>query len=129
MTVPTSVKGVVTVGGRVVLLRNERSEWELPGGRVEAGESLVETLVREIDEELGCVVTVDPIPLDDYEFEPIPGRIVHIVTFGCRDLPAGQALRVSDEHVDVATFTPAETHALTDLPEGYQASIRHHLAR
>jgi putative ATPase len=35
---PVSIKGVLEVGGRIVLLRNERDEWELPGGKLEAGE-------------------------------------------------------------------------------------------
>src|SRR6185369_13602359 len=29
---PVSIKGVCLVGGKVVLLKNERDEWELPGG-------------------------------------------------------------------------------------------------
>jgi len=33
--------------------------WELPGGKVEPGESPSNALVREIVEELGCRVTVD----------------------------------------------------------------------
>ncbi|MEP6650659.1 MAG: NUDIX domain-containing protein [Lapillicoccus sp.] len=33
--------------------------WELPGGKVEPGESAEAALVREIAEELGCVVTVE----------------------------------------------------------------------
>jgi ADP-ribose pyrophosphatase YjhB (NUDIX family) len=38
---PVSVKGVVLDdGGKAALLENERGEWELPGGRLEAGESL-----------------------------------------------------------------------------------------
>jgi GNAT superfamily N-acetyltransferase len=35
---PVSVKGVLFESGRVVLLENERREWELPGGRLETGE-------------------------------------------------------------------------------------------
>lgn len=33
--------------------------WEYPGGKVEPGESRDEALVREIAEELGCVVAVE----------------------------------------------------------------------
>ena len=29
-----SIKGVVFIDDRVVLLKNEREEWELPGGRL-----------------------------------------------------------------------------------------------
>ena len=50
---PVSVKAVVEVGGRVPLLRNERAEWELPGGRLEAGEELEAAVEREVREELG----------------------------------------------------------------------------
>jgi 8-oxo-dGTP pyrophosphatase MutT (NUDIX family) len=34
-----SIKGVLIEGGAVVLLENERDEWELPGGRLEPGET------------------------------------------------------------------------------------------
>ena len=48
-----SVKGVFCApSGEVVLLMNERDEWELPGGRIEIGESSTECLSREIREEL-----------------------------------------------------------------------------
>jgi ADP-ribose pyrophosphatase YjhB (NUDIX family) len=54
---PVSVKGVVVRDGRVLLLHNERGEWELPGGRLEIGETPEQCVVREIAEETGWAVT------------------------------------------------------------------------
>ncbi|WP_435838167.1 NUDIX domain-containing protein [Streptomyces chrestomyceticus] len=60
---PVSVKGVAfDARGRVLLLRNERDEWELPGGRLEIGSAGGEqvpdptpeaALEREVREETG----------------------------------------------------------------------------
>jgi hypothetical protein len=39
MNFPVSIKGVLFEAGRVVLLENERGEWELRGGRLESEEA------------------------------------------------------------------------------------------
>lgn len=118
---PISIKGVLFIKGEVLLLRNERDEWELPGGRMDPGETHEETLVREFREELSIEVELRD-RLDRYEFEVIPGSSVTIVTYGCR-LRGEFAPRVSEEH------TAFGLHALEDLeriplPEGYRRSIQ-----
>lgn len=45
--------------GRILLVRRvDDGMWELPGGRVEVGESAVEAVVREVAEEAGVTVKV-----------------------------------------------------------------------
>jgi len=56
--VPISVKGIVFEGHRIWLRKNERDEWELPGGKLDIGEQPEETVVRELREELGFDVSV-----------------------------------------------------------------------
>ncbi len=58
---PISVKGIVFDASKVWLRKNERGEWELPGGRLEEGEQPAQTVVRELDEELGFTVIVKNI--------------------------------------------------------------------
>jgi len=122
MTVPPiSVKGVLLVGDKAVLLRNERGEWELPGGRMDAGETPAQTLIREFREELS--IEVEPLGIiDSYVFEVVPTKFVSIVTYGCRLLGEFRPV-VSDEHDAVGL------HALEDLeriplPAGYARSIK-----
>jgi 8-oxo-dGTP pyrophosphatase MutT (NUDIX family) len=64
---PVSVKGVAVQGGKVLLLENERSEWELPGGKLELGEDPPDCLVREIGEESGWTVMAGAL-LDCWQY-------------------------------------------------------------
>ena len=123
---PVSVKGVAVRGGRVLLLRNERAEWELPGGKLEIGEDPLDCVAREIAEETGWQVTVGPI-LDCWQYHIDVGQDVVIVTYGCHVVSDGPPV-VSSEHSRAALFSPAEIPQLT-MPDGYKRSVLTWLGR
>ena len=117
---PVSVKGVLVRDGRVLLLKNEREEWELPGGKLELGEEPQVCVAREITEETGLAVVAGPI-LDSWQYHIGEGRDVLIVTYGCH--PDGtESPRLSSEHKEIGFFTEAEVAGL-NMPAGYKHSI------
>lgn len=120
ITAPTSIKGVLLVEARVVLVRNARDEWELPGGRAEPGEDYAAALAREFTEELAISVRPDA-QIDSYLFEVVPGRHVFIITYGC--LLVGEFRpALGDEHTDYCLW-PVDRLAELKLPLGYKRSI------
>jgi 8-oxo-dGTP pyrophosphatase MutT (NUDIX family) len=117
---PVSVKGVAVQGGRVLLLQNERNEWELPGGKLELREDPADCVVREIREEAGWEVTAGPL-LDCWQYHIREGADVVIVTYGCHVLSTDPPL-VSNEHQQAGLFAMSEIPDLV-MPDGYKRSI------
>jgi len=118
---PVSVKGVLVRDGRVVLVKNPRDEWELPGGKLEAGETLEGCVAREIAEELGLTVSVGPV-VDVWMYRIAPGIEVLVVSYGC-EAPVLPDAIVSPEGAEVAWF-PVDDVAHIALPAGYHRGIR-----
>ena len=119
---PLSVKGVcLDESGRVLVCRNWRRGWELPGGRPRLGERLSDCLRREVREETGLEVEVRDL-VTGYPFEVLPGRWVDIVVYGCE--PAGCVAVepvCSGEHAQVG-FRPVSQLGRA-LPSGYRDAV------
>ena len=117
-----SIKGVaLDPRRRVLLCRNERGEWELPGGRPERDEDDRSCLRREIREETSFEVAVGDL-ITTYRFEVIRGHAVNIRAYGCWMSGSPITPRVSDEHTDVDFFTPDDAETI-NLPWGYRRAI------
>jgi ADP-ribose pyrophosphatase YjhB (NUDIX family) len=113
-----TVKGVCRApDGRVLLCRNHRGEWELPGGRPEVGELFQDCLRREIREDTGLGVRVERV-LGVRALEVIPGEWLDVVAYACRS-PEPIDLRASAEHTEVAFVEPDAR----ELPRAYAELI------
>ena len=118
---PVSVKGIVIRDGKVILLRNERDEWELPGGKLEVSESPEGCLAREMAEELGLDVQPESL-IASWVYTIVSGVDVLVVTYGCSEASQNEAV-MSDEHKELRWFPVDEIDGL-NMPEGYKRSIR-----
>jgi 8-oxo-dGTP diphosphatase len=122
---PISVKAVLIHDGRVLLLLNERDEWDLPGGRPDPGEDHRAAVKREVREEAGLEVEVGA-QVDEHLFEVLPGRFVQIVVYACHLVGASDVV-LSHEHVETRWVKLAELGEMVEgrrLPAGYLGAIR-----
>ena len=78
------VRGLVLDGeGRVFLVKHTYTEgWHLPGGGVEAGETLLEALAHELRDEGNIELTGPPV-LHAIYFQPAYSRRDHVATLRC----------------------------------------------
>jgi ADP-ribose pyrophosphatase YjhB (NUDIX family) len=139
-----SVSAVVwreSPAGRELLLmrRSDNGHWGLPGGYVEAGESVSEAVAREVFEETGVKIAVGRL-IGVYSdparqvIEYGPGRRVHAVNLCFEAQPVGQGEATTpDETLELgyfppealpAPFVPIHTLRIEDAVGGGAPSVR-----
>jgi len=134
------IKGIIrNSDGKVLLLkvntlkfgRTDTLEyWDIPGGRVQIGDSIEETLRREIQEETGIkkiknirpflmVLSKIRIPKDGKDYGLI------LSTYTC-DIEEGEKITLSDEHVDYDWFDLDKASELLSVkyPKEFTEKIR-----
>ena len=113
-----AVAAVIIRGERVLAMRRSRHRdagaglWETVSGRVEPGESPLSAIAREITEETGLVVRVDPRPIDAYTARRGAAPMAVVVYRAAH--VSGEVIR-SDEHDAHAWWTPAEFRSRSTL--------------
>jgi 8-oxo-dGTP diphosphatase len=96
------VAGLIVGDDRRVLITQRRADqalplqWELPGGKVEPGESPTDALARELAEELG--VTAEVGRIWDVLFHAYPAFDLVMLVYACRLAPGSvpRAVEVAD---------------------------------
>ncbi len=111
MTSPAlAVGAVAVVDERLLLVRRGHGpaagEWSVPGGRVEAGESIVTAVVREVAEETGLEVIVEDLLGWVERFDD--GEHFVILDFAVTALDPDAPLRAGDDAAEAAWVPLAE---------------------
>ncbi len=103
-------KAVIRMNGKIILLQRSRNSdfdpglWELPGGKIDYGENLVEALKREVEEEVGIIISVGR-PFETWHFIKEPFWVTGI-TFLCDYI--GGSIKLSPEHDNHILIDPKE---------------------
>lgn len=128
------VAAIVIQDGRVLLVKRDhdpdRGKWSVPGGLVEAGETLAAAVKRETLEETG--LTVEPGEMATIAEAITPdgrGRVrLHYVLIDFFARPTGGRLQASSDAGDLRWVTGHEAMAL-DLTDGVRVFLRELMAR
>jgi 8-oxo-dGTP pyrophosphatase MutT (NUDIX family) len=76
------VKGIVRKNDLILVLVKQNGTLDLPGGRVENGETVKSALQREINEETGLKVKIYD-PVEKWSFYKTPDQLIRGITFEC----------------------------------------------
>jgi ADP-ribose pyrophosphatase YjhB (NUDIX family) len=128
--VPAASAVVVDDVGRILLhKRTDNEYWSIPGGAMKPGESIAETIVREVEEETGIGVEVQKIlgvysnPRHVSVYDDGEVRQQFSVCFLCRAV--GGELRTSEESSEVRFVELPETETL-EIHPSIRLRIRHY---
>jgi 8-oxo-dGTP diphosphatase len=109
--------GLIVEDGKVLLVRRgkepHKDHWSLPGGGVEPGERLRDTVKREVREETGLDVEVGPVA-GYREGNVGTDRHYLVLAFHCRVI--GGQLCAGDDAAECAFVDPADLPALLTTP-------------
>ncbi|MHB0884562.1 MAG: NUDIX hydrolase [Bacillota bacterium] len=128
------VAAIVIENGRVLLVKRDhdpdRGKWSVPGGLVEAGETLAAAVKRETREETGLIVEPGEMATLAEAITPdAEGRArFHYVLVDFFARPIGGRLQAGSDASDLRWATGQEAMEL-DLTAGVRAFLRELMAR
>ncbi|WP_431771918.1 NUDIX hydrolase [Streptomyces cucumeris] len=129
--VPSVTAVVQDEDGRLLLIhKTDNDRWALPGGGHDIGETVSDTVIREVAEETGITVEVDNIvglytdPQHVMAYDD--GEVRQQFSICFRAHPTGGALRTSSESKEVRWVSPADLEDL-DIHPSMRLRITHGL--
>lgn len=113
---PVSIKAIIIDDNKVLCLKNERNEWDFPGGKISFNEGVEECLKREVKEETNVDIKnlkiLKPLCL---KFNSVP---VFILAYSA-EISCNSSITISYEHSEYNFFSKDEIKDL-NMPKEYK---------
>ena len=99
----------------------ESQKWDIPGGRIDPGTTLMENLAREVMEETGLTISGTPRLIAAQDILKVVGRHVVRLTYIGNSEPGEPVL--SEEHTEYRWVTPDELKNVEPLDSFCKALV------
>ncbi len=93
--------------------KNAKGNWDIVGGRIEAGSSLIENLRREVKEETQLEITSEPVLI--YAQDIMPNEEKHVVRLSYSGETSGEPTLDTSENIEYKWLSIQEIKAHDDL--------------
>lgn len=133
-----SVRGLVVFSGKFLLVQRSLQDrmhaglWEFPGGKIDASETLINSLIREVGEETGLVVeSTSPLVLAENKIlTDSPYKDLLHITLCCTMRTKSDLVRLSNEHEKAQWIRTTEIVAssrVTPVTRTITAVLHHYM--
>ena len=116
---PVSIKAIIIDDNKILCLKNERNEWDFPGGKINFNEDVKECLIREVKEETNLSINnlniLKPLNLK------FNGVSVFVLLYSA-EISCDSPLSISYEHSEYNFFSKSEIKNL-NMPQDYKNLI------
>ncbi|NQU87286.1 MAG: NUDIX hydrolase [Mariniphaga sp.] len=119
----TTVKALFHRDGKILLQKDHKGKWEMPGGKIQFGESPKEALRREVKEELGYGNIIINSLVDAWTFNVVVDEIDYqfiVIVFNTES--DNYQNDISQEHIDCRWISFDEVKDL-NMRDGYKDAI------
>ena len=116
---PISIKVIIVEDNKILCLKNERNEWDLPGGKLNFKENIEECLKREVKEETNLTIkNLKILKPFNLKFNHVP---VFVLVYSAK-ISCDSSIYISYEHSDYNFFSKSEINNL-NMPQAYKDLI------